>query len=245
MKLHRLAYVILIAACAACSGGSSDPIDADIEPPDAEPAPDAIATGPGSHTLLAQGFCVVEDTNNMTSGQYRVDCEIRVTRGGAPVNDAIVTINPAPPAFAVTLGGETLDPNLYTGNYNPFADTARVKIYDSSTPTDYIPETTMAGPRLYMIEQPQMNANVPTSAPLHISWSQPQGAEDSLDVVLDSGYEMLGIPDTGIHDIPAASLVVGADELIITRWKRNFIPGGAPGSYIDFGSRNHLPFTGI
>ncbi len=236
MRLTCLPLVILVAACGGDDGGP-----ADAAPP---PPPDAMlpidAMGIGSLTLLVTGFCVVEDTNNMTSGQYRVNCEIRVTRGGAPVNNAIININPAPPAFQTVLSGEALDPNLYTGNYTPYADTARITIDTSAG--DYVGETVISGPRLYTIEQPTQGATVPSTAPLHISWSQPQGAEDAVDVELDSGYQMLGLTDTGIHDIPAASLVVGDDELIVTRWKRNFLPGAAPGSYLDFGSRNHLPF---
>lgn len=241
MSSHRLAFVILVSLGVACGGGGGDPPDAaPPDPPDAEPPIDAM--GIGSLNLLVVGTCVVEDTNNMTSGQYRVNCEMRVTKDGAPVNNAIVTLNPAPPAFQTTLSGEALEPNHYTGNYTPYANTVRITITTGAG--DYVGETVLSGPQLYLIEQPLMGSAVPTTMPLHISWSQPMGAEDSADVELDSGYAALGITDTGVHDIPAASLAVGADELIVTRWRRNILPGAAPGSYLDFGARNHVTFTG-
>jgi hypothetical protein len=77
----------------------------------------------------------------------------------------------------------------------------------------------------------------PTTSDLHVTWGLPGGAETSADVgLVEAGFEVLEITDSGSFDIPAAELEVGEEEVFVRRWKHNSLVGGAvTGSYFDIG----------
>jgi hypothetical protein len=230
MRLGLLIVPVLLLACG----------DDDSTPADARPAVDAPidARSAGSGNLLVAGTFVVENASNGTSGTgLRVNCEVRVSRDGAPVENAIVTVNPAPPAYQVVLPGEAGDLSHYTGFYTGFFATARISV-SVAYETDFVGEVTLSGPQVYQIFQP--TADVPTGADMHVTWDLPGGAVDGASVELLSGFLATGLPDDGSYDVPMASLTPGADEVIVTRWRDNPLGvGAAVGSHILFGNRAH------
>lgn len=229
-----LMVMVMVAACGDDTATSPDAALA----PDADLAPDATVTG----TLSVNGSCVVNNPENQTAGTVlRVSCELRVTRAGVPVPNAIIQFNPAPPAFQTVLVGEALDPSHYVGTYMGYFDTAKLTI---STPEDETGELLVRGPKLFVVEQPQPGILLPTAAPLHVSWSKPEGSVDSADVALASGFLVEDLPDPGVYDVPAAELVPSSlDEVQVTRWRVNpLAPGAAPGSVLEFGVRSSQAF---
>lgn len=232
----RLALVAgLLSAC----GDDAHPPDA-APPADASPGPDAP---PLMGTLTVVGSFLVENPANGTSGtNLRVNCELSVTRDGEPVGDAIVMVNPAPPAFQTVLVGDALDPSYYTGSYMGYFETARLTVRVGNRETTG--EILLVGPKLGPIEQPQANQVVPANAPLHVSWSQPGGAVDTADVALESGWSVMELPDPGVYDIPAAEIDGDPmmDQVIVTRWRVNNLPGAAPDSSLRFGVRARQTF---
>jgi hypothetical protein len=240
MRTTRLASLVISVALAGCGSNGGNPPDVLGDPPDAGPDAELL---PGTSTLHVEGTFTVENPDNITVGNtLMVFCDLRVTKDGAPVANAIVTVNPAPPAFQAVLTGDELDPSHYRGTYFAYAKTARLTI-SANMGQDYVFEAVMQGPELYVIEQPVAGVPQSVASDLHVTWSLPGGAVDSADVELESGFSMTMLPDDGSFDIPAASLVVGEDNVEVTRWNRNTIPGAAPGSFIDFGIHNKQPVT--
>jgi len=233
----RLASMFVLASISACGGGGGS----DANSGHADAAPDG-PLGPGSNNLLVEGTFVVQNPNNLSVGSsLMVFCDLRISKAGAPVADAVVIVNPAPPAFQAVLTGDEVDLGHYRGTYFAYADTARLTV--TTLAHDYINEAVLVGPKLFQIEMPQMGVGVPPTSPLHVSWGQPGGAVDWADVALESGFSMTDLPDNGSYDIPAASLVPGEDTAQVTRWSHDVIPGAAPGSYIDFGIHDSQPFS--
>src|SRR5687767_7425784 len=101
-----------------CSDGSSDG-GSDAGPID--------ASSPGTATLQLSGTCIARNTQNSNApDDLRVDCAVRVMKGGAPLENAQVRINPAPPAIQTQLLPVETDRSLYTGFYTPYGYSARV-----------------------------------------------------------------------------------------------------------------------
>lgn len=187
--------------------------------------------------LLVTGSFLVENLANGTTGLVlRVLCEVRVAQRGDPVIDAVVAVNPAPPGFQTVLVGATDDPGQYRGSYMGYAETARLTITKGSTNTGAM---LVQGPTLHVIEQPTADQVVPAGQALELSWSQPGGAADSVDVGLASGFSALALPDTGAYEVPSRS--AGADTVSVTRWNENTLPAAA-GSELQFGVRSTQSF---
>lgn len=224
----------------ACGGGGGTP---DADPPDAQ-VPDADP-GPGSGTLRFEGTFVADNPSNIVNGQnFMVRCSVTVTQDGEPVTDMVIQVSP-PGGFVTTLVADDTTPNVYVGTYFSYADTVRFGAYRAGARWEhYLSTLTLEGPDPFQIEMPQPGSIHPVDQDLHVSWGLPDGAVTRADVALESGFEILDVSDSGSYDIPAASLVVGDDEVIVRRWKHNLIPAGAvPGSYIDIAVQSHQPVT--
>jgi hypothetical protein len=243
--MHRT--LLALALLSACSDDSAAPIDA--APPVDAPLIDVLNTV-GTGTLLVTGTFVAENVSNGTDGTYvRVNCDLRVSKDGAPVTAAIINVNPAPPAYQQTLVGDALDPSHYTGNYIAYGRTAHITVTYYDNP-DFVGDVLLEGPQLFQIEQPA-SGDVTAGAPLHVTWSQgTSGAADSADVESATGYAAIGLADTGSHDIPGeyitGSLDAGTNEITVTKWNDNpLTPGAAAGSVIHFGVRSHKAINPI
>jgi len=239
---HRMVLCGALAL-AACGGGDDAGGDA-AGGPDAPPAADAPGTpdagGAGTGRLLVVGTFVVENPANGTTGtNLRVNCEVRGSRDGQPVEDAVVNVNPAPPAFQTLLVQDALDRSHYTGWYFNYADTARLSVRAGD---DFIAEVTLRGPAVFAVEQPTAGANVPSTADLRVTWTPPP--VDRVDVALGAFTMMLPTDPTSF-DVPAGALapLAGMDARVeVTRWRHDPLgPGAAPGSYVDFGVRSVQP----
>lgn len=231
----RFLPVLLLLVAPGC-GDDGDPVI------DAAPPPDVarIDAGPVMGTLTVDGTFVVENPDNLPGGaNLRVNCELRVSRDGVPVTDAIITVNPAIPAFQTVLVGEALDPSRYVGNYTGYYETAKVTIRTENETTG---EILVQGPKMFVIEQPAREATVTAGADLHVTWSQPEGAVDAATVATTNLAEVM-MADTGVYDVPGMYIDVADDAVEITRWNdNNLAPGAAPGSEIRFGVHSVQPF---
>lgn len=222
-----------MSACAPSESGTND------AGTDAAIFADAAS---GSGSLLIEGTFVVDNSSNILDGTaLRVDCELSITRDGEPVEDAQVTVNPAPPAFQTLLIGEELDASHYVGWYLAYAETARLTV---SAGDDFLSETLLVGPALFQIESPELNGSVPVSHDFEVRWSRPDGALDWADVET-SAFSARVVEDSGALTIPADALEMeGDDAAIVSRWRENSLePGAQPGSHILFAARSAQPFT--
>lgn len=232
MKLRLLLLSTFLAAC----GGGGGKIDAAGPMIDAPPTIDA---GPATGTLLVVGSFTVHNVMNGTNGMnLRVDCDLRITKDGNPVTNAIVTVNPAIPAFQTILPGQATDPSHYVGSYMGYFETAKITI---ETPTDVVPQQLLRGPKLYAITQPSSGQTVPTGMDLSVHWDTPEGAVAGADIALMSGFAITGQADNGLFVIPGAQVVMGDNTVIVTRWRDTPLAAGAPGSVIHFGVASSQP----
>jgi hypothetical protein len=218
----------------ACSDGGSDGPGADASAGD--------GSGPGTATLLLAGTCVARNTGNSDSeANIRVDCAIRVSKDGAPLTTAQVRINPAPPAIQTQLLPVETDPSLYTGFYSPYGFSARISAIAGD---DSLDETVISGPQMFRIERPTAATPVAATEPMTVTWERPDTVAE-VDVVLDSGYQALGLaPDPGTHNVPASELQAGSERVKVTRWRANPLGiGAAAGSIVDFGVESTTTFT--
>jgi hypothetical protein len=233
MRLALLALPLI--GVIGCGGGSGG---ADAAPP----MIDALTfdAPPATGTLLVVGTFTVENTNNGVSGMgLHVDCDLRITKGGNPVTNALVTVNPAIPSFMTVLPGQATDPSHYVGSYMGYFDTAKITI---TTPTDVVPQELLVGPKLYQITMPSSGATVPSGTDLTVHWDTPEGAVTSADITLMSGYSSTGQMDSGLFTIPGTKITVMNDKVTVTRWRDTTLAGGAPGSVIHFGVASSQPF---
>jgi hypothetical protein len=236
--------LILAAALAgwSCGGGGDDDSDGSVgvdaaAVADAARAPDAPAQ-PANLTL--QGSMTVDNKNNgEIDANHRVMIAIRVSRDGAPVTDAIIRINPAPPAFETFLTGEPLDPSLYTGNYMGYHNTARIEVEAGS---DHIPETVLIGIELFKVTSPPAGSVVIAGADLMTTWNRPGVAATSVQVTTDGGYDSGMLPDASSHVVPGTALSadVADDAIHVLRARKNDLPTTGA-SHVDFGVSSTLP----
>lgn len=234
--------VVLAVALAACGDDDDDAPDANTEIDAAAPLPDAPPAGPG---LTIAGTLIVDNTRNAAvNANHTVNIAIRIERGGVPVTNAVVRIEP-PGGFQTFLTGEALDPSLYTGNYaNYTLPQTRIEI-DSDN--DEMPQTVLVGQELFKISAPTAGQSVLPDVDLPAMWSRPGAAATSLLVTTAGGYDSGVISDSDSHTIPGASLAKTTpdDEVIVLRCRRtDTLPGdAAEGSFLDFCVESHQSIT--
>lgn len=237
-----VALVVAVGLAACGDGGSDDDgADAAAAPDDAAPAPpDAAPPAP----LEITGTVTVENPGNtLNNALVRVYLAIRIEQDGAPVDTAVIKVNP-PGAFQTYLTGEPLDPSLYTGDYMGYNnDTVRLEITAGG---HEIPETVLVGTSLFQVTAPTAGTMVDATSELTVTWSRPGVASDFLVVSADDGgdgvdYDSGELTDADAHTIPAGALTAGAAyDLRVYRAKRNTLPDTTAGSGIDFGVASYV-----
>jgi hypothetical protein len=242
-----LVRVTAALVAAGCGSGDDSPPAVDAAPPAPDAAVDVPDAAPPAVPLRIEGAMVVDNRANTEAvANQRVFIELRITRDGEPVTDAIVRINPAPPSFQTFLTGDPLDPSLYTGNYMGYHNnTARVEVGSGGGQVAEIAETVMIGVSLFRIDAPAAGTVVPAGADLDVSWSRPGGAADALVVTTEGGYDSGPLADAAEHTVPGTSIPgsdTGAEAVVVLRSKRNALPGAADGSFIDFGVASRVAF---
>lgn len=223
----RAVALAVALALAACGGGGSAGADGGGGNPDtALPSID----GAGSPLSLIGSCLVVNGDNRDTGNALRVDCQVDLSRGGVPITNGQVRINPAPPGLQVQLLGEG-EPGRYVGYYLAYGGSARVSAVAGD---DVVAETPFAGPAIFQVTAPGDGATVPADAATHVTWTAPGDPLNRVDVHADSGYTANDLEDTGEHDVPVAAFV-GNDVLTVLKWRTTSLgAAAAPGSEMTF-----------
>jgi len=237
-------FVLALAFAAFACGGDDDGGAADATPgPDAEiPGLDAPPPGP---PLLVVGTITVENgANNEIGSNKRVQCDVIVTRDGAPVSNAIIKINP-PGSIQTFLIGDALEPSHYSGNYMGYNnDSARMEI---TAGTDHIAETVLIGQSMFRIDAPTAASMQTELVALPVQWGTNGSAADVLRIETAGGHDSGELTDADNYTIPGASITLTTpdDTVTVTRSQRNTLPGTAAGTQIDFGVASSVDFTVI
>ncbi len=222
--------IILVAACS----------DVTISPDAALDAPRFDAS-PGTGALLVMGACIADNSANTTAGnEILVACSLTLSRGGAPVLNAVVNLNPAPPAFQTLLLPTESDGARYAGTYLAYGETARLSIMASA---DFLAEVVVQGPRGFRITTPSKDEQIAGGVAMNVTWSRPEGAVRRADVAV-AAFQALGVEDSGGQEVPADKLPAGPTSLRVTRWRENHLgPGAQAGSRLDFAVRSSIPIS--
>ncbi len=226
-KLAR-ATIVPVLLLAACGKG-----------PDVK-APEVRDPGDGSGTLLVQAYVKGEAQvpNASDPSQYRTRIVVRVSRGGAPVDDASVTVDGV--ALVSQGGGAYGEPSQILGM--PSA----VVTLDVTAGADWV-RAGCSSPGGHRFTHPAQGGDVLTfggGAPLQIDWVHDARADSaSLDV---GGYTAQGDIDDGSLAIPpgAPGLAPAAPAQVgLWREDRVLLRGGTTGSLLSVSAWNGLAVT--
>ncbi len=200
--------------------------------------------GRGSSTLdVGAHITVVNQVPNAASAdQFATALSARLTKAGAPLHGAAVTI-------ASSKGDVVLVEQDPTGNHADYAGEqagyAQAYTLTARLGDDYIEGVSLSGPDVHSFSVPALAAQVAYGQPLVVEWS-PSGA--TLATLETRELNPLDVPDTGSYSVPGSGLrkpdpgKTQDERVRVTRSSTVNIAGGTAGSDLTVTVRNEVTF---
>lgn len=221
----KLTTTLLLIGCVAIMlGCGSDPT---------APTPES-----GSTTLLVNADVEGEDAGG---GTFTTKFEVTLAdNGGAPVNDAVVTIKHAA-LGTTTLAWDTLQPGVYTASasgYQPGTYTL-----DVSRGTDFLFNGRVNGPDIHTITYPTLTDTIPRNTPIVVLWDRVFAAGQVEIETRDYGPVLssdVGDTDDGSYDLPGSNTRRDDQFIRLTRSNTTVLTTGRAGSDFEASIRNSI-----
>lgn len=204
--------------------------------------------GPGGEDLGAgsQTLVVVADinlNNNLdnasTPNDFTASFDVSVTRDGAVVDDAVVTVESDGGLVELDFTNNGTQ-QRYVGSQVAYSGSYRV---DVTAGDDYLAGAVVESPDVHTFTAPLPGESVPGTDPLEVIWARELEADAAR--IETRELDNTGITDLGSYTIPLGGLRVDRDQLEDERirlWRENRISpiGGAGGSSISVELRNEI-----
>lgn len=198
------------------------------------------STGSGSNTLRIDGEAsATESVNNGSmASDFSTELSVRVSKGGAPVTGATVTIRSSCGEVALT---DDMGTGTYTGTQSSYCQTYSLDVTSGS---DRVAGVTLVGPAIHTISTPTERQNVSSRMALGIAWS-PRGASETRIESRDYTNTLMG--DPGASEIPMGRLRfepgTATNERVRVIRSNSLQPAGAvTGSTFTVRVRNEVEF---
>jgi hypothetical protein len=207
---------------------------------DASPGGGGDATDPGTGTgslSIDANVGAEEATNNaQVATQFGTDFTVNVSRAGAAVSGASVTIGSA--GGSVTLA-ETATPGTYAGAQGGYHQTYSLDVVAG---TDNVRGARVVGPAFHVISSPAEGATYPAGQPITVNWAPGGAAEATVET---RGMSETETSDSGTFTVGAAFLAgepgrVSDERVRVRRRSRTPLAGGADGSDLSVEVRNQV-----
>lgn len=227
MRISRLATLSsTLVALAACGGDGLDP--------GSEP-------GTGTSTLTVNGDVAATPLvpNASKPTDFTTSFEIDVSKAGAPVTGAIVTVVSDAGAVVLTQSDGPLG-RRWRGAQNGYYEIYQLTI---DAGADNVRDVQVDGPALHYFTAPLPGATVNATMPLVVSWKR---SEPATVISLDTReLDQIAISDTGTYTIPVGGLKSKSteteqEELTVDRAERITPAGAAVGSDFRVVVRNRI-----
>lgn len=180
-----------------------------------------------------------ESANNAQgASQFGTDFAVDITKAGAVVSGATVTISSV--AGSVTLA-ETATPSRYSGTQGGYHQTYTLDVVAG---TDSVHGVRLVGPAFHVFSSPAEGATYPAGQPITVNWA-PGGAPEA--TVETRAMSETAASDLGTFTVEASFLAgdpgrVRDERVRVRRTSRTPLAGGAPGSDLSVTVRNQVEF---
>ncbi len=164
----------------------------------------ALADAP-SGGLLVEGELIANFERDEDEPESEVRCSVRVSRGGAAVTDAIVTLESsgAPLALSLRDGQFSGSQTGYSAGYTLVVRTGGEEV-----------RAPLSGLSAHRIAAPSNGETVRAAAPLTVRWNPSAAAEATIEA---ARFSETPVVDTGSFTIPASALGGEAGRVIEER----------------------------
>ncbi|MCA9669493.1 MAG: hypothetical protein KC503_28055 [Myxococcales bacterium] len=244
MSRRVAALLLAVAVAAGCNadkavGSFADGGRGDSLPGDAVSG-DAYGSGGSGNGVLRVSAVIEasEEVDNASSAdQFKAELTVDVTRAGAAVTDAVVTI--ASSAGTVTLSHE--GSGRYTAEQAGYARRYQLDVVAGA---DAVRGVRAEGPRIHTIDNPSEGARHPTAQPLEVRWT----AGSATEVTVESErMPRATTTDSGRFSIAGTYLTAEAgkeetDRVRVRRSNVQLAAGGSAGSDVTVLVRNQVEF---
>ena len=222
--------VLVLVLALGCSGGGAVPAGV-VGPTD---------PGGGTGTLTVDANVSAEESTNnaQAATQFGTDFTVNVSKAGAAVSGATVTIGSG---GGVVVLAETATPGTYAGAQGGYHQTYTLSVVAGA---DDVHGVRLVGPAFHVIASPVEGATHPAGQAITVNWA-PGGAPEAT-------VETRSMPETAVDDsgtfTVAASFVAGEpgrldDERVrVRRVSRTPLAGAASGSDLSVEIRNQVEF---
>lgn len=197
--------------------------------------------GTGTRTLRVDASISASESvsNAQTASQFRTEVSVHITRAGAPVTDAVVSIGADGAPLILTPGGNAGD---YRGSLPGYPGHYTL---DVDAGPDNVHGVSLDGPPFHIISAPMQGAAMRAGQPLLVRWN-PVGA--SAATVEAAEQPETGTPDTGEYTVAGSFLVADVGKLRdarvrVRRTNTTPLDGGAAGSTLTVRVRNAVDFS--
>lgn len=222
---RTFAATLLLASLTACGGNNP-------------------GGGTGTLQVIANVTALNSVNNAMTTTQFGTAMVVRVTRAGAPVTDAVVTITSSCGNTTVAPTGDVVRDGSYRATQNGYCRTYTLDVVAGS---DRVVGATVVGPEPHIFASPVVGTSHNVANALRVQWS-PGGAGSATIETRD--LNETAIMDNGAYEIPGASLRSRAgrmeDERVrVNRRNQVMLNGGAAGSLFGVTVSNGVDFVTV
>jgi hypothetical protein len=196
--------------------------------------------GTGTGTLrIDAGVSAEESANNaQVATQFGTDFTVNVTRAGAAVSGATITIGSS--AGTVTLT-ETATPGTYAGAQGGYHQTYTLDVVAGA---DNVRGVRLVGPAFHRFSSPTEGATYPAGQPIAVNWA-PGGAPEA--TVETRSMSETATADSGTFTVDASFLGgepgrLEDERVRVRRTSRTPLAGGADDSELSIEVRNQVEF---
>lgn len=243
MRTSALAALIAVLAVApaACTTDMAVGSFTDGGGNGADGGGDAYGSGgSGNGVLLVHGSveATEESDNASTPDGFKGEIVVTVSRGGSPVDDAVVTVSSASGTITLKTEGQ--------GSYQAeLSDYDRRYELDVTAGSDAVHGVRAEGPNIHTIDNPTEGSRHTAGQALEVRWTA--GAAQQVTVETDKMPAMT-TTDSGVFTVSASYLTAEAgseekDRVRVRRANSQPIAGGAAGSDFMIRLRNQVEFV--
>lgn len=219
MRRRALLFGMMLAACGPGNGNSP---------------------GSGSNTLRVDAEASASESVNNASAasDFSTELSVRVSKGGAPVTGATVTIRSSCGEVALT---DEMSTGTYRATQPSYCQTYTLEVTSGA---DRVAGVTVQGPAIHTISAPTERQNVSSRMALGIAWA-PRGASETRIESRDYSTTLMG--DPGASEIPMGRLrfepgTATNERVRVTRSNSVQPAGAVTGSSFTVRIRNEVEF---